>query len=175
MNRNLGIVAGIVLFVTLAYFAWGWLSEEQPQTPQQLTQQALEAEGPVEREMAVARLAQLPTTGQKASVHLRQVLQKSDLPSVRATAIQGLASEGDYDSLDVIIAALNDPDPLVRGRACAAVEDMLGMRFDMRHDDPIEKRKIKIKLVIDAWQNMQNSPVLEDWKKRRQKMKRRKK
>ena len=171
MNRNLGIVAGCVLIFAVIYFAWGWLGQEQPQTPQQLTQQAIEAKDPVQCEKAVAKLAQLPRTGYKAAKHFREVLKKSDLPTVRATAIQGLSSEGDYDSMSLIIAALDDPDPLVRGRACAAVESMLGVRFDMRHDDSVEKRKVKIKLVKDAWQEMQNSPMMKDWERRRKKVK----
>ena len=99
MNRNLGIVAGCVLIFAVIYFAWGWLGQEQPQTPQQLTQQAIEAKDPVQCEKAVAKLAQLPRTGYKAAKHFREVLKKSDLPTVRATAIQGLSSEGDYDSM----------------------------------------------------------------------------
>jgi len=170
MNKKLGIVAGIILIGAAGYYACGRLGQEETKTPQQLVEQALQAENPEQREMAAAQLAQFPTKGRKATVQLRTVLKKSDSPVVRATAIQGLASEGDYESMNEIIAALNDPNPLVRGRAGAAVEDMLGLRFDMRHDDPTEKRRVKIQLVKDAWEDMRGSRMLEDWRSRREKL-----
>jgi hypothetical protein len=163
MSKNLVIAAGAFLVVAAMYFGYGWLFAEQPSSPQELAQTALEADSANEREMAVAQLSGL---GRESTEHLQRVLAKGNSPSVRATAIQGLAKQWDYDSMDPIIDALNDDDPLVRGRAGRAVERMLGMQFGLRHDAPVEERKAKIKLVRTAWKQMKTSEVFENWKQR---------
>ncbi len=163
MSKNFVIVAGVLLVVAAAYFGWGGLFAERSSSPQELAQTAIEADSADERETAVAQLSGL---GRESTEHLQRVLAKGNSPAVRATAIQGLAKQWDYDSMDPIIDALNDDDPLVRGRAGRAVERMLGMQFGLRHDAPVEEREAKIKLVRTAWQEMKTSEVLENWKQR---------
>ena len=163
MRRNLIIIACVLLVVTAVYFGRGWFFAGRPLSPQELARTALQADSAAEREMAVARLSEF---GEGATKHLKRVLAEGNSPAVRAIAIQGLARQWDYDSMDTVIDALDDDDPLVRGRAGRAVEKMLGMRFDLRYDAPVEEREVKIKLVRAAWQEMKTSEVFENWKQR---------
>ncbi len=163
MSRNLIVVACALVVVTITYFGYGWLFAEQPSSPQELAQTALEADSADERETAVAQLSGL---GRESTEHLQRVMIKSNSPAVRATAIQGLARQWDYDSMDAIIDALDDDNPLIRGRAGRAAERMLGLRFDFRYDAPVEERKVKIKLIRAAWRKMKTSEVFENWKQR---------
>jgi HEAT repeat protein len=167
MRRNLLIVLGVLVAAAAALYGRRWLGSgrEDLGSPQALAEEALQAPTLKQRESAARRMVRI---GKPAAQHLRRVLVESKTPEVRAACIQGLATHWDYDGMPALLDALEDESPLVRGRAGAAVEKMLGADFGFRFDDPPEKRAKSVNTLRQEWARMQNSPVLEDWKKRLQ-------
>jgi HEAT repeat protein len=92
------------------------------------------------RPARVAAARQLSSHGEAAVPELRRVLQQSKEPAVRAAVIQGLGKAKDWRSMPELIEALDDSDPLVRGRAGAAVQKIMQAKFYFRAEDPPAKR-----------------------------------
>ena len=165
MQRNLLIVLGVLLVVAVVVHGRRWLGsrEEDLGPPEALAEEALQAPTLKQRESAALRMVRI---GKPAVPHLNRVLVESKTPEVRAACIQGLATHWYYEGMPALLDALEDDSPLVRGRAGAAVEKMLGADFGFRYNDPPEQRAKIVDTLRQEWANMQDSPVLEDWKKR---------
>jgi len=164
MQRNLFIVLGVLLALAAVVHGWGLFRRgERLASPDELAEQALHAESPQKQEIAAFELAQL---GKEAKQQLRRVLGESSLPQVRAECIRGLAAQWDFDSMETFLDALDDQSPLVRGRASAAVQRMMSVNVDFPHKAPPEEREPVVKHLRQRWQSMQDSGILESWKKR---------
>ncbi len=163
----IGAVAVLVV-AAMAYFGWQWLDQtaEAP-SPEVLAEQALGGSSPEAREKAAVQLATQVTDSRNL---LRQVFHQSEAPPVRAACISGMAGNWDYHSMDDLLAALEDESPLVRGRAGAAVQQMLGIHFYFRAQDPPDKRAVAVKKMRAAWEYMRTSGKLEEWNERRNSM-----
>jgi hypothetical protein len=168
MLRNRKVQYAILgggLPVLLALLVWQILPAERRPSPDQLARQALEAATPAEQEVAAVRLAEL---GTDAKDHLRQVLTESQSAAVRAACIRGLAAQWDYDTMPMLLDALEDPSPLVRGRAGVAVQRLLGADFGFRCDDPPEKRGMVVKRLRQEWERVKDTPAMQQWQRRQQ-------
>jgi len=124
---------------------------------------ALGSESPREQEEAVARLT---TLGQEAKPYLRDVLAKSKTPGVRAECIRALAELYDYESMDAMLAALNDESALVRGRAEACMKRMLRFESHYHYNDPPEQRRAAAEALKEYWEEHRTSPIFKKWLKR---------
>jgi len=130
-------------------------------SPDELVGVALESADPAEQEKAAVELAAL---GRPAMKHLQRVLAESQSDRVRAAVARGLASEPDYDSMPVLLDALADPSPVVRDRAGAAVQQLLGAEFQFAADAPPEERERDIAAIRKEWERLRDSPAFESRK-----------
>ncbi len=91
----------------------------------------------------------------KSTDELRRELVEGDSAAVRAAAADGLGTRRDVESMPALLDAMEDADALVRGRAGAAVQKILGADFFFRADDPPDKRAdtlARIRAHWEAWQ-----------------------
>jgi hypothetical protein len=143
------LLAGIAASALLALGIAAVRSHVMAESPRDLALQAIAADTPAEQSRAATRLAALaakPPAGAGAEVitGLRNALANGHTPEVRAAAIVGLARTGDRSVLPVLVGAIEDDNPLVAGRAIAAVQHMLGVRYgvDERLPDQEERRRV---------------------------------
>ena len=106
------------------------------ETPADLARQAIAAASPKDQAKAATRLAALaaqprPNGSGPVIASLQETLTNGRSPEVRAAAIVGLARTGDRSVLPVLVKAIEDDDQLVSGRAVAAVQHLLGVRYEV--------------------------------------------
>ena len=106
------------------------------ETPADLARQAIAAASPKDQANAATRLAALAgqtrSNGSGAVIaSLQETLTNGRSTEVRAAAIVGLARTGDRSVLPVLVKAIEDDDQLVSGRAVAAVQHLLGVRYEV--------------------------------------------
>jgi len=156
------VALGVVLVVV-----YGWLylpRSEKTASPEELARQALQAATAEERERAAIELAQL--SGPAALEQIRRVLGESRAPQVRAVCIRALGAVRDFEAMDLLLCALEDESPLVRGRAGVAVTRMIGRDYHFRPHESAEQRAGAVKNIRRYWKAMDGSPQLESYKER---------
>lgn len=165
MTQNrLYTIAGALALIAALYWGWRFLRSGNPGlSPEELVQLALGAETSREQEEAVAKLTAL---GAAAKPYLREVLSKSSARGVRAECLRGLAELYDYDSMEALLAALDDESALVRGRAEVAVERMLSFESAYHYDDPPAQRRAAAEALREYWEQHRNSPIFKKWLER---------
>jgi HEAT repeat protein len=150
----------ILLLTGAGALAWVyWPRSGRAQTPEQLAQQALSGDNPVVQQRAASQLSSYRHA--QAAPPLRQVLKEARHPDVRAAAAQGLGDVQDFQSVPELLRLCDDPSLLVRGRAGAAVTNIIGMDFFFQADDPPEKRKAVIDSMRRAYEQMRRYPPPE--------------
>ena len=72
---------------------------------------------------------------------------------VRATAVSVLGQVRAVNEMETLIAALDDPDRMVRVRASASIERILGRRYEVYVDDPpgSDRRREAVENVRKIW------------------------
>lgn len=168
-SRNILLgVLGVLMIVAIVYYSQASTPEPFVTTtpPEKLVEEALHQPEPVARQQAAVQLADRAA---ESPQRLREVYRQSDSPEVRAACISGMAQTWEYESMDDLLAALDDESPLVRGRAGSAATRMLGIDFLYKAHDPPEKRQLAAKRMRAAWQSMQTSGKLDEWKARQRK------
>jgi len=165
MGNALKVTAVSLAIVLLVVYGWLYLPRSEKTTsPEELARQALQAETAEEQERAAIELAQL--SGPAALEQLRRVLGESRVPQVRAVCILALGAVRDYESMDLLLCALEDESLLVRGRAGVAVTRMIGRDYHFRPHESAERRAAVVKKIREYWQLMDGSPQLESYKER---------
>ena len=143
----------ILILIGAGALAWVyWPRSQRAATPEQLAQQALSGDNPLVQTRATA---QLSTQG--AAPQLRQVITQARNPEVRATAAQALGDLEDFQSVPELLRLCDDSSALVRGRAGAAVTNIIGMDFFFQADDPPDQRKAAIESMRRAYEQMRRS------------------
>jgi HEAT repeat protein len=150
----------ILLLTGAGALAWVyWPREKRANTPEQLAEQALAGDNPIVQQRAATQLSGYRHA--EAAPPLRQVLKEARHPDVRAAAAQGLGDVQDFQSVPELLRLCDDPSPLVRGRAGAAVTNIIGMDFFFNANDPPEKRKAVIESMRRAYEQMRRFPPPE--------------
>jgi HEAT repeat protein len=167
MRNVLLIVAGLLAVAVAGVYGGRWLFRDRPESPETLAHRALSAPTEREQEEAAVALSNLNCSGLEK--HLRSVLEQSQTPGVRAACIQGLRIREDYGSVEMLFEALEDPSPLVQGRAAAALTHLLGRDHFFRPNDPPERRKMVIAAMRVSWEQLQESPLLVEYRRRQEK------
>ena len=113
------------------------------EVPADLARQANAAASPKEQSRAATRLAALaaqprPDRSGAVIASLQETLANGRIPEVRAAAIVGLARTGDRSVLPLLVEAIEDDDQLVSGRAVAAVQHLLGVRYEV-DEQPLDR------------------------------------
>jgi hypothetical protein len=180
MEQQLKLVAGVLLAAVVAFYGWQYFaSRETLDSPEELAAQALGGSKPEEQELACARLVALAAKLNKlesrnpAREPLVQVYKESKRASVRATALQGLASIWDYDSMPLMLDALDDESIEVRSAAGQAVTRLLSL--DPAEFNAVatpEDRQVSAKGLRARWEDFHKKPnkngltALQIWKER---------
>jgi len=160
MRRSLLIALAAVVGLALIVVAWWFLSRERVPSPEELAEIALTAESPQERERAAAQLIR---HGDDAKDELRRVLAGSDTPEVRAICVQGLAALRDYDSMENMLDALEDPSAVVRSAAARAGMQLLGAKYEFDAEGPPEKRKKTVEFFRETWSEYKDADGFKAW------------
>ena len=113
------------------------------EVPADLARQAIAAASPKDQSRAATRLAALaaqprPDRSGAVIASLQETLANGRTPEVRAAAIVGLARTGDRSVLPLLVEAIEDDDQLVSGRAVAAVQHLLGVRYEV-DEQPLDR------------------------------------
>jgi HEAT repeat protein len=69
---------------------------------------------------------------------LREVVQQRGPTDVRLSAVVELARSSDRTALPILVATIEDDDELVAGRAIAAIQHLLGVRYPLE-EWPLDK------------------------------------
>lgn len=144
------LVSGIVVTVLVACGMTAALrSRLVADSPEDLARQAVDEGRPTDQVRAAAQLAALaskPLEGHADAVisSLEVALVNGRNPEVRAAAVVGLARTGSRSVLPLVVEAIEDEDPLVAGRALAAAQHLLGVRYgaEERPFDRVERRRL---------------------------------
>lgn len=136
-------IIGLSLLIA-GWMFWPRGKEEAPpveQLAQQLADTASTA--PDQTDSKIAAVERLSRGGAEARPVLTQTLQQDASPRVRAEAAAALGVVGQIESMPELLTAMEDPDPLVRARAGAAVRRIMGANFYFRAEaDPAERRRV---------------------------------
>lgn len=162
MRTVLLIVVAVLFLLTLGVYGFMYLGGgSRHRAPEALAQEALSASSDDEKIKAAVALADWADPERDAKKRetaleqMREVLEKSDNPDVRAAVIQGLGWGRDYPSVPNLIKIFKDnkEPPTVRGRAGVAIDEILGVRFHYLANNPAnEKEKARQKKAIADWE-----------------------
>ena len=182
MNQRILLVILVVVTVLVAIVYGGRLFSERPESPQALAQIVLSNSDPQTKQVAAVKLATLaapplsetetptiekPAIDNEARREVVRVYKESTDRGCRAAMIESLAHGYDYESMPLILDALENLDPLVSGRANAAVARMLNVKIELRAGETAQERKRKVDPVRARWADLEKSgDKLAQWKKR---------
>ena len=155
-------LAATVLLVAVVY-GCRYIDWNTKRPPEELADVALTGDTPEERQMAAAELTEY---GEEAKTHMRDVLAQSDDVNVRGICINGLANIYDYDSIEIMLAGLDDESPVIQGRCLVALRKLLGRSF---HFDPSmseDERKKRIAQIRAEWESIRDSGLVDQFKER---------
>jgi HEAT repeat protein len=148
-----------VLLIGIGLVAWVyWPKKETKVPPEELVQEALNGDAPPHvRQQAVYQL-----TAQREVPELRRVLKEGRTPDLKVAAVQGLARAQDIESGPRMFDLLNDPDPMVRGQAGAALTAMLGEEYFYSAEDPPQKRRAIEATMRKRFEQLKTHPKFKD-------------
>ena len=164
MSNALKITAACLAVLCLIVYACLYLPDSGSESVEELARQALEAGSPQQQEQAAVELAK--ASGPAACQQLHRVLRQSNVPAVRAACIHGLGTARNYEAMDLLLDALEDESPLVRGRAGVAVTRMIGRDYHFRPQASDEERAEAVNRIRKYWNELDGSPQLEAYKQR---------
>lgn len=157
-------------FVLLAVSVYGLralLSGDHEPTIAELVDTANNASERGERERAAVELG---NRGPEALPHLRTLAQQSDSDEVRAAALYGLGMQWDFDSMDVLLNAMEDESPVVRSRAAGAVARMLSRDRRFQAHGPETDRAMIVGFYRTDWEQLREAPYFEEYQTEVQKV-----
>jgi HEAT repeat protein len=102
---------------------------------------ALADERPAVREMAALALGR--AAARREAGRLADVAAEDESGTVRAAAVTALGDVKAYDQMETLIAALADPDEMVRRRAAAAIAQVTGITFPFNARKPDDPRHVQ--------------------------------
>ena len=163
-QRNLAIFGGLVVLTVGIILSSYYLRGDDRPTPQELASAALANTTRTDQTAAAVRLG---TYGEPAAkVELRRVLRETTVPDVKAACIEGLGKVWDYESMDLLLDAVEFGSPKVRGRAAVVITRMTGRDRRYRAKAPAAERQRLVRFMCEDWEEIRNSPYFEDLKQR---------
>jgi HEAT repeat protein len=110
---------------------------------------AMQDPRPGVREAAATGFAQVGRHEEGAP--LVKLVREDESANVRAAAVSGLDRMCAFDEMETIIAAMDDPDVIVRRRAGKAATRFACADVGFRADDPPDKRQAAIERMRALW------------------------
>ena len=148
LDHNRLLLSGIAATALVAFGILAAVrSRGSVETPADLARQAIAVGSPKDQARAATRLAALaarprpqarPEGSGDVIGSLQDTLANGRTSEVRAAAIVGLARTADRSVLPLLVEAIEDDDPLVSGRAVAAVQHLLGVRYEL-DEQPLDR------------------------------------
>ena len=89
-----------------------------------------------------------------------QAYKQANTAEVKAALLPGFARRRDYDAMPLIVQAITSDSVILSGRAVAAAQHLLGVRYETsinQLQDPSFRKEIA-DLVMQDWQNLQQYP-----------------
>ena len=132
----LGVIVGLVAGVR-----WLWpAASEEPLSPPQALSAVLSGPAPTVEKVRAAQ--QILRHGEAARSEARAAIAaySQHEPAVMAPLLQATAKNKDYRSMPTLLELLDHPEPLVRGRAGAAIQKIMGADYGFRANAPPEER-----------------------------------
>lgn len=137
-----------------------------------LTQYAMEASQVEVKRWGTVRKA---LVDEKSADVLRRLATTSEKQEIRAQAVEALGKLADIDSMDHLLAALENDSLPVRSAAIGAIQNILSTDFGFRANDSASARAEAITTARQFWAQQRNNtrfieglrdPVkLEQWKR----------
>lgn len=90
---------------------------------------------------------------QKSIAELKNELASGESAMVRADAAVRLGGKGDITLVPELLKAMEDPDPLVRGRAAASVAELIGGNFYFDPNGPEDIRQEALQRIKTHWES----------------------
>jgi hypothetical protein len=149
-------VISVGMAVILALLIWQfWPQPAVTLDPPQVVAQRLASGKTTDEKVRAAR--DFIRHGPAARLQVRAALDEHAAlaPEVVAPLLQATMKNRDYRSLPTVIQLLEHPDPLVRGRAGAAVRKILGADFGFRANATEDERARIISLIKQDYENAQ--------------------
>jgi hypothetical protein len=147
--------AAFLCMVAAGYYAWTCLRTPRSLSAEQLAEIALTGETLKDKEVAGAALIRM---GEPALAQMQRVFRESKTAEVRGQMITGLVQLWDLDSMPAFLAALDDPSPIIRGRADGAVRRVITDGCGYRPEDTPEQRRPAVDKLRGQWDRIRNSP-----------------
>ena len=131
MSKQTILIIAASAFVLTVLF-WLWPAGEQPLDPPEEVAKRLETAKTTEEKVEAAQ--NLIRHGEVARTQIRFAIEQNTQaePEVVAPLIQATVKSKDYHSLPTLIKLMESPDPVVRGRAGAAVQKLMGADYGFR-------------------------------------------
>lgn len=155
MNREKiyysAIGGGLLCFVLI--IVWQvWPDPIEPLDPPGVLAQRLETAPPDQKVKAANDFVR---HGEAARSEVRSALSQHQRhePEVVAPLLQATMKNRDYRSMPTLLDLLEHEDPIVRGRAGAAIQKILGADLGFRANAPDEERTRVIKLIRQDYEN----------------------
>ena len=133
--------------------------ESQPQESRQQATKRLAEHG-----MAVSQVkvkwwgtVRKATIDEQSVETLRDLIQSSNSPQVRAAAADGLGNMVAIDSVDLLLVALNDEEMQVREAAHRAISNILGTKFEFSAGAAADARQAAIDRIREVWLEKQQN------------------
>ena len=76
---------------------------------------------------------------------------------VRAAAACSLGRLQSWNAMPALVDALEDPEPMVRGRAGSAVRKILGVDFGFRAEAPVRRRRAAVARIRNSWRGFERA------------------
>lgn len=148
----IGLGAVIVGGIGLSYL----LNKDSPTPlapPPVVEERLTDQDAPPEKRVEAAR--DLLRHGEQARMEIRRAVAQHEQhePQVLATLLQATGKTRDYRSMPELIELLRHEDPLIRGRAGAAIQKIMGVDFFYRANDSPQRREEIIKMIEDDYHN----------------------
>ena len=89
-----------------------------------------------------------------------QVYKQAKTAEVKAALLPGFARRRDYDAMPLIVQAISSDNVILSGRAVAAAQYLLGVRYESsisQLHNPTFRKEIA-DMVMQDWQQLQNYP-----------------
>ena len=135
-RQGAAVTIGLGCLAGLALVYYGWPSDRVPVTPSAEQLREVLRQGPSE--------STLPKSGPAET--------SSSNRSARADAAARLGAMRDEQSMPLLLEAMEDPDPLVRGRSGVAVQKIMKADYYFRANDPPERRRQALAKIRIAWE-----------------------
>jgi HEAT repeat protein len=162
-RQSVFIAAGVLLLLIVTVAGIWFFTGSRELTADEWLEKALTGQSLEEREAAAVALSDL---NPPALPQLRQLLKETKDPTVKSATIAALGRHYDFDSMEAIIAAMEDESSVVRGRAAAVVARFLGRDRRFRADGPEADRARIIKYSREDWEMVKTSPHFEGFKRK---------